>query len=218
MIHPDTEMRFISTEIGFGVVATRFIPRGTLIWTLCQFDRIYSQTEAASLPAAYHDVLGRYAYLDVDANYVLCWDAGRYINHSCDPAMLGVDRGFEIAVRDLQPGDPVTCEYGSLNLTGKLVCRCQSPLCRGTIGGSDVLRLGTEWDARVEKALEFASKVPQPLLAFSTNAKLFNEYANGLKSIPSYLEHYAGPDIVGDTMLDSGQPWSMAGQVLKKGV
>lgn len=29
MIHPDTEVRFISNEIGYGVVATKFIPKGT---------------------------------------------------------------------------------------------------------------------------------------------------------------------------------------------
>ena len=32
MIHPDTELRFISPEIGFGVFATKLIPQGTITW------------------------------------------------------------------------------------------------------------------------------------------------------------------------------------------
>lgn len=32
MIHPDTELRFINPEIGYGVFATQFIPRGTITW------------------------------------------------------------------------------------------------------------------------------------------------------------------------------------------
>ena len=34
MIHPSTELRFINDEIGYGVVATRFIPKGTIVWAL----------------------------------------------------------------------------------------------------------------------------------------------------------------------------------------
>ena len=32
MIHPDTELRFISDEVGYGVFATALIGRGTITW------------------------------------------------------------------------------------------------------------------------------------------------------------------------------------------
>jgi len=32
MIHPDTEVRFINDEIGYGVVAKKLIPKGTITW------------------------------------------------------------------------------------------------------------------------------------------------------------------------------------------
>ena len=40
MIHPDTELRFINREIGFGVVATRLIRRGTIIWVRDELDQV----------------------------------------------------------------------------------------------------------------------------------------------------------------------------------
>src|SRR5690554_1063288 len=60
MIHPDTELRFINDEVGYGVFAVRPIPRGTLIWTLCLFDRIFPPAEAAALPPVYQEILRKY--------------------------------------------------------------------------------------------------------------------------------------------------------------
>jgi hypothetical protein len=213
MIHPDTELRFISAEIGYGVFATRPIPCGTLIWTQCHFDRVITRDEAAALPAQYQEVLGKYAYIDLAANYVLCWDAGRYVNHSCDPAMLGVDSGFEIAVRDLAPGDELTCEYGSLNLTSTLHCRCKSRLCRGTISAADTRDHWPAWDARVATALRDAGNVPQPLLAFALQPELFTSCASGLRQPPSFREQYALLQAGNDEDVATTQPWAMRRQV-----
>ena len=40
MIHPHTELRFINEQMGFGVFATQFIPKGTIIWALDELDQI----------------------------------------------------------------------------------------------------------------------------------------------------------------------------------
>ena len=42
MIHPHTELRFINDEIGHGVVATQFIPAGTITWVLDELDRTFT--------------------------------------------------------------------------------------------------------------------------------------------------------------------------------
>jgi hypothetical protein len=36
VIHPATERRFLDSEPGYGVFATRPIPRGTIVWVLCE--------------------------------------------------------------------------------------------------------------------------------------------------------------------------------------
>lgn len=48
--------------------------------------------------------------------YVLCADDARYMNHSDDPAArgdYGADPvfGVDIAVRDIEPGEELTCDY-----------------------------------------------------------------------------------------------------------
>ena len=39
MVHPDTELRFVSPAIGWGVFATRDIPTGTITWALDVLDQ-----------------------------------------------------------------------------------------------------------------------------------------------------------------------------------
>ena len=114
MIHPATELRFVSPEIGLGVFALEAIPKGTIVWTLCRLDIVLTPHEAAALPAPYQPILDRYAYTDWEGRIVLCWDHGRYINHSCDPVMIGIGNEIEIAVRDIAAGDQLTCEYATL--------------------------------------------------------------------------------------------------------
>ena len=41
MIHPSTELKYVSPEIGIGVVATEFIPKGTITWALDPLDQVF---------------------------------------------------------------------------------------------------------------------------------------------------------------------------------
>ena len=191
MMHPSTELRFINPEVGYGVFAVEPILCGTVIWILCRFDMVFSPGEAAALPAPYQPIIDKYAYTDCEGNQILCWDHGRYVNHSCDPAMLGVGRGFEVAVRDIAPGQEITCEYGGLNLATEMCCCCGAPGCRGVIGGSDVLRLWPELDRRVAQTLACARQVPQPLLPFAENAAQFWDWVDGRAAVPSHCAYHA---------------------------
>ncbi len=186
MMHPATELRFVDPEVGYGVFATEPIPRGTVVWILCRFDMIFTPRAVAALPAPYQPIIERYAYGDADGNHVLCWDSARYLNHSCDPAMLGVGRDFEIAARDIARDEEITCEYGGLNLTTALDCRCGAPACRGSIGGEDVLLLWPELDARTARALRHARDVDQPLLPFARDAAQFWDWADRRAAVPSH--------------------------------
>ena len=98
MIHPDTELHFVDPEIGYGVFATKPIPRGTVIWTLCELDALSSPEAVRAMPLHDREILYRYAFVQPDGYFVLCWDFGRYMNHSCDPTNV------EIGVRGARAG------------------------------------------------------------------------------------------------------------------
>jgi len=86
-----------------------------------------------------------YFHLDdkhvIDAN--VGGNASRWINHSCDPNCEAQDidgRVFIDALRDLQPGEELSYDYGLVideRYTPKLKkdyeCRCGSPHCRRTM-------------------------------------------------------------------------------------
>ena len=85
MIHPHTELKFISNEIGYGVVAREFIPKGTITWVLDKLDREFSPLEIQNMEPIYQEILDFYTFRNNNGNYVLCWDNGRYVifsNHS----------------------------------------------------------------------------------------------------------------------------------------
>lgn len=59
-----------------------------------------------------------------------------YVNHSCAPnAYLrrAYGRVEFYALRDIAPGEELTCDYGETHHDGKLPCQCGSERCRGKI-------------------------------------------------------------------------------------
>jgi hypothetical protein len=51
VIHPDSELRFVSPSIGYGLFATRVIPRGSITWAADPLDQIVSPRQMETLPA-----------------------------------------------------------------------------------------------------------------------------------------------------------------------
>lgn len=163
MIHPQTELRRVDDVIGLGVFATAFIPKGTIVWALDALDQRLDGARAASLDPGYAPILDRYAFTNARGEHVLCWDLARFVNHSCAATCLSPGFDFEIAVRDIQAGEELTDDYGSLNLTEDFPCRCGSPACRGTVRPDDMSRLALTWDRRLRAAFRSLLSVPQPL-------------------------------------------------------
>lgn len=192
MIHPDTELRKISDDIGFGIVARRPIPRGTITWTRCGLDQVITQERCRELGPLYQEAIERYAYTDRKGDWVLCWDTARYQNHSCDANCLSPGYEFEVAVRDIAAGEELTDEYGSLNIEKDLRCLCGSPRCRGTIRPDDVKRHWREWDALIRGAFDRIGAVPQPLLPFlrDRDRRALDAVLSGERKLASSLKHY----------------------------
>ncbi|MGA3361353.1 MAG: SET domain-containing protein [Solirubrobacteraceae bacterium] len=163
MLHPATELRFIDDEIGFGVVATELIPKGTIAWVLDDLDLVLDPGVVADLDEVRRAMVLKYAYRDEGGRYVYCWDLGRFINHSFDANMIGTAYGFEVAVRDIQPGEELTDDYGTLNLEEPFDCRHEPGCDRTQALPDDLLRYADRWDRQALEALRAFDRVRQPL-------------------------------------------------------
>lgn len=172
MIHPHTSLVEIDPAVGVGVVASTLIPRGTLTWCLDALDQTLSAARARALPPVYGPTLERYTYDDGHGNRVLCWDGGRWMNHSCAPTCAGTGLGFEVALRDILPGEQLTNDYQTLALTEAegFICRCGAPACRGPITAGDGQLIEAALLDAVREALLAAPEVAQPLASLLSDA------------------------------------------------
>ena len=150
MIHPDTELRFISNEIGYGVVATKFIPAGTVTWVLDQLDREFTPLELQQMAPIYQNILDTYTFRNNKGNYILCWDNGRYVNHSFNSNCLTTAYDFEIAIRDIHPGEQLTDDYGYLNIPLPFRAADEGTR-RKIVYPDDLLKYYKVWDNKIKK-------------------------------------------------------------------
>jgi uncharacterized protein len=188
MIHPDTELRWIDDQIGYGVFVTRPIPKGTVVWVRCALDIALSPAQVQELGEAYRPILDHFAYFDPSGTAILCWDIARYVNHSCRAAMMPVGEEVEIAVRDLQPGDHLTCDYAYCNIP--LECNCGEPNCRSRVQAADLFADGADAASLTLAAIERAGAVPQPLLPFARDRQQIDPLLSGAVGLPDYSVFY----------------------------
>lgn len=162
MIFPKTELKFISDEIGYGVVATEFIPKGTITWALDQLDREFTQVEVEKMSPLYQQILDFYTYRNNKGNHLLCWDLGRYVNHSFDSNCLTTAYDFEIAIRDIQVGEQLTDDYGYLNIINPFEAMDEGK-GRKVVYPDDLTRHHVEWDEKLKSAFPLIPNLKQPL-------------------------------------------------------
>jgi len=191
MIHPHTELRFISPEIGYGVVATEFIPRGTVTWVKDDLDQTFALDDVRQLPELFHDQLYKYSFIAPNGRLVLCWDLGRYVNHSCHANCLCAGYDFEVAVRDIAPGEELYDDYGALNLIEDFECRCGFEGCRQIIRPDDLLRYAEVWDGQVAAAFPLIPSVPQPMWPLVKEKQQVEAVIAGKSAIASCRLNYS---------------------------
>lgn len=163
MMHPHTRVQPISEQIGVGVVATRLIPVGTAVYQTDMLDIRIAPNDPRLQDATMAEHIETYTYLDPDGTRVMCWDIGKYVNHSCDSNTLTTGWGFQIALRDIQPGEEILDDYGIYtDEFGPLLCN--EPCCRGHIRPSDFLKLVPMWDKKLKPAIKKFFDVEQPLM------------------------------------------------------
>ncbi len=164
MMHPDTEIRFISEEIGYGVVTKKIIPKGTITWVQDELDQIYTPKQVGKMEKLSQQMIDKYTFRNNKGNFVLCWDLAKYVNHSFKSNCLSTAYDFEIAVRDILPGEELTDDYGYLNITEAFEAKDEGAV-RTTVYPDDLLHFHKEWDADLEEAFAHFDKVEQPLEA-----------------------------------------------------
>jgi len=191
MIHPDTELRYIDDEIGYGVFATRKIPKGTIAWARDKFDLEFKPGEVKIMDTMHASLISKYAYRNKDGNFILCWDFGRYVNHSFNSNLMSTGYDFELAIRDIEEGEELTDDYGYLNLETPFKAREEvSP--RKFVLPDDLPQNYKKWDAVIKSCFPLMLKVKQPLITLISSADLaeIKETIEGRREMRSILTHY----------------------------
>lgn len=165
MMHPHTEVQFINDEIGYGVVATKFIPRGTITWAQDELDQVLTAKEVEKMRPQTRELVDKYSFRNSKGQYVLCWDLSKYVNHSFRSNCISTAYDFELAVRDIHPGEQLTDDYGYLNVSEPFKAQDEGTE-RDTVYPDDLLHFHREWDAQLNEAFEFFKNVEQPLSPF----------------------------------------------------
>lgn len=193
MIHPHTELRFISNEIGYGVVANQFIPAGTITWVLDKLDREFTPLEFQEMEPIYQNILDYYTFRNNKGCFVLCWDNGRYVNHSFNSNCLTTAYDFEIAIRDIHPGEQLTDDYGYLNISSPFR-GVNEGTKRKVVYPDDLLKYYKTWDKKLIKVFNKIPDLDQPLGEL-IKPELWEEIhrvASGKKEMESILSNYYG--------------------------
>jgi hypothetical protein len=125
---------------------------------------------------------------------VLCWDYGRYVNHSFKSNCLSTAYDFEIAIRDIYPGEELTDDYGYLNVTEPFR-GVEEGTERKTVYPDDLLNFHEMWDKKLLENFHAITKVEQPLKQL-VSPKVWEEIEHiieGKKQMDSILKnHFEG--------------------------
>jgi hypothetical protein len=191
MMHPHTALRFISEEVGHGVVATSDIPAGTITWVQDELDRELTPRAVQVLGQPFAATLDKYCFRNQHGNWILCWDHARFVNHSFRSNCMTTAFNFEIAVRDIAAGEELTDDYGYLNVMRPFEALDEG-VGRTIIYPDDLTRHHEAWDRTLRNAWPSIPKVEQPLRQVVDNAvwRRVVRIAQGDVEMPSILDCY----------------------------
>jgi hypothetical protein len=155
-------------------------------------DRIFTPAQIRDLDPLYQDVLTKYTYRNPQGNHILCWDNARFVNHSSKSNCLTTAYEFEIAIRDIYPGEELTDDYGYLNIEEPFEVLPEEGTDRNIVYPDDLLRYYKVWDEQLLGAFPQLLNVPQPLfqiLAPSLQEKV-KGVVDGIQPFDSILHCY----------------------------
>lgn len=189
MIHPHTRLAVINDQVGLGVVATRPLPRGTIVWVRDPLDQRIPAAQVATLHPLYRSMVEHYCFWEADGDRVLCWDNGRFVNHSCEPTNLGGGFSFTMLVRDVAEGEELTDDYGTFGYAFPFLCNCGAPRCRGAVGHGISPKVEKAWDDTLRRALPDIMNVEQLLWDLVPDKDRVAHALAHPSEMPSHREH-----------------------------
>ena len=100
--------------------------------------------------------------------------------------------GFEVAIKDILPGEEVTNDYGTLNIIEAFECASGPSSERAMVCPDDLMRFHQIWDQQIAAVFGQVSCVAQPLEKFLTpdQIKKMEHIQTGTLAIPSVLENF----------------------------
>ncbi len=189
MIHPKTTLRFINEEVGYGLFVTELIPKETITYVKDSLEIELSPEDYEQHSKVMQDVIEKFSYVDERGMRIISWDFGKYVNHCCQCNSISTGYGFEIALRDIYPGEQLTDEYGIFNLDEPMQLFCEQPDCRKIIRPEDFDLYYPIWDEKILKVLPLAFEIEQPLWNFLSENTL-QELANFREASYRYRSVY----------------------------
>lgn len=103
---------------GVGVFAAGKIAVGTPIWSFDdRFDQLLSLKDVAGLPPVLQQFVQRYGYphMTRPGLIVVEFDHGRFMNHTETPNTNFTDPDTGWALRDIEEGEEITCNYAEFD-------------------------------------------------------------------------------------------------------
>jgi hypothetical protein len=164
MIHPSTKLQYINDQMGYGVFATHLIPKGTIVYVKDPLEIEIEPNDFNTYPSVLQEHIEKYSYIDERGIRIISWDLAKYVNHCCQCNTISTGYGFEIAIRDIYPGEEITDEYGLFNMCQEMEIGCCKSGCRGRVSALDADLYWREWDEKIEDALQHFQDIEQPLL------------------------------------------------------
>jgi SET domain-containing protein len=100
----------ISPIHGIGVFAVEPIAKGTVTWRLSEWDLQLTDADLGRMSPAAREAIKIHTYVQ-DGRHVLCFDHGRFMNHSDAPNTDAASAEVNYALRDIAAGEELTCDY-----------------------------------------------------------------------------------------------------------
>lgn len=194
MLHPGTRCD-CSRIAGIGIIATTPIKVGTVVWHPCYSCQVLGVTELEERSREERLEAEEFGYTRVDGSILIPCNGAHLLNHSCDPNVLDYGLEFGIAVRDIDEGAEITCDYRTFisDPVWGFICNCRSGECVGWVRSRKEIepQVAWQWGKRVTSALDLIHTVVQPLdQSLRESSKQYREMAELFRSPPSSIRHW----------------------------
>jgi hypothetical protein len=116
------------------------------------------------------------------------------VNHSFKSNCLTTAYDFEVAIRDIHPGEQLTDDYGYLNIPEPFEA-VDEGTNRTVVYPDDLIKFHEVWDAQIEKVFDKITSLDQPLkhLIGEPLWNKVNSITVGNEKMDSILTNYYNP-------------------------